>query len=179
MKDTIKASIGVLIVIAVVIGGIEIYNALTINEAEEKHAFITAALTLYDDLDIDEVRDGFDNLLNIISNEQFDSPEGLNSLIDRELRLMRYYKESYYLLYGPTEEMYSIKKSLLEEGSLFLSSYYYLKVAVENKNNNKYDVYLLYMDKAIQYHENALNLRNQNGIELNQWKAKIDKELSN
>ncbi len=179
LKDTIKASIGVLVVVAVVIGGIEIYNTLTTNEAEEKHAFLTAALIRYDDLDIDEVRDGFSNLLNIISNEHFNNPEELNSLIDRESVLMRYYKESYFILYSPTKEMYAIKKSLIEEGSLFLSSYYYLKVALNSKNKKEHDTYLLYLDKAIKYHEDAINLRDQNGIELNQWKIKIDKELSN
>jgi len=179
IKDTIKASVVIVTVIILIVSGIEIYNAVTYNEAEESYGFLKLAQTLHNDLDDNEVRDNFHNLFTNISYNQIRNPKEIDSSLNTGLRLMRDYKERYYSLYSPTEEMRAIKESLVDEGSLFLSSYSYLRKSWESKNNNDYDAYLLNIEQAVQYFNDAMDLRVQNGEELSQWKMKIEAELSN
>ena len=179
IKDAIKASVGIAVVVVLIVIGIGIYDAVTNPEAEEIYGFITFALILHDDISENEVREDILNLIDNISSNQIDNPKEIDSALARESSLIRGYKERYYILISPTDEMRALKESLVEEGSLFLSSYYYLREAWESKNNDDYDAYLSNKEKAIQYLDDAMNLRIQNGVELNQWKMKIEAELSN
>jgi len=177
IKDAIKASVGILAIVVLIVTTIQIYDVMTYNEAEENYRFLYPALILHENFDENEVRDDILNLIDNISSIQIENPQKITSALDRGSTLMRYYKEGYYI-YASTEEMRAIKESLVEEGSLFLRSYFYLRKAWESKNNNNYNAYLSNMEQAIQCLDDAMNLRVQNGVELDQWKIKTEAELS-
>jgi hypothetical protein len=179
IKDAIKASLGIVAVIVLIVACIMIYDAVTYNEAEEISGFLTYALILHDDLDENEVRDSILNLIDNISSNQIENPKEIDSSLVRESSRIRHNRERYYILLAPTDEMRAIKESLVEEGRLFLTSYMYLKEAWKSKNNDDYNAYSSNIEKAIQYLDDAMNLRVQNKEELNQWKMKIEYELSN
>ena len=179
IKDAIKASVVIMAVVALIAVGIEIYDTVTNPETEEIYGFITFALILHADLDENEVKDDILNLIDNISSVQVENSQEINSVIVRESSLIRRYKESFYTLVSPTDEMRALKESLIEEASLFLISYSYLGEALESKSNDDYNAYLLNIEKATQYLDDAMNLRNQNRVELDQWKTKIEAELSN
>jgi hypothetical protein len=178
IKDAIKASVGIIAVVALITAVVEIYSVVTNTETQEIYGFITFALILHDDLDGSEVEDDVLNLIDNISITQEENYQEIRSTIVRESSLMRYYKESFYLLICPTDEMRALKESLIEEASLFLISYSYLGEALESKINDDYDTYLLNIEKVAQYLDDARNLRIHNRAELEQWKAKIEAELS-
>jgi hypothetical protein len=177
--DAIKASVGIIAVIVLIVACIMIYDAVTYNEVEEISGFLTYVLILHDDLDENEIRDNINNLIGNISSYQIENPEIIDSALVRESCLIRHYKERYYILISPTDEMYALKESLIEEGRLFLSSYMYLKEAWESKNNDDNKAYLSNVEKTIQYLDDAMNLRIQNRAELDEWKIKIEAELLN
>jgi len=177
--DAIKASVVIMAVVALIAVSIGIYDAVANPENEEIYGFITFALILHDDLDEDEIRSDILNHIDNISNNQIENSEEIDSTLVRESSLIRRYKEKYYILISPTDEMRALKESLVKEGSLFLSSYYYLREALESKNNDDYNAYLSNIEKAIQYLDDAMNLRVQNGAELEEWKMIIEAELSN
>ncbi|MFC1866422.1 hypothetical protein ACFLYB_06920 [Chloroflexota bacterium] len=179
IKDAIKASVGIFAVIVLIVACIMIYDAVTYNEVEEISGFLTYALILHDDLDENEIRDNIHNLIGNISSNQIENPEIIDSALVRESSLIRHYKERYYILISPTDEMYALKKSLIEEGRLFLSSYMYLKEAWESKKNDDNNAYLSNVEKTIQYLDDSMNLRIQNRAELDEWKIKFEAELLN
>ena len=178
-KDTIIASVAIVAIVILIVVGIGIFNAVTNPEAGEIYGFITFALILHNDLDENEVRDDILNLIDNISSNQVENLQEIDSVLVRKSNLIRGYKERFYILISPTEEMRALKKSLVEEGSLFLSSYYYLREALESKNNDDYNTYLSNIDKAIQYLDDAMDLRVQNKAVLDQWEMKLEAELSN
>jgi hypothetical protein len=179
IKDAIKASVGIMAVVVLITAAVEIYNLVNNTETEETYGFITLALVLHADLDVSEVEDDILNLIDNIAITQVEDFQEIHSTIVRESRLIRYYKESFYLLVCPTDEMRALKESLIEEANLFLISYSNLGEALESKINDDYDTYLLNIEKVAQYLDDAINLRIQNRAELEQWKAKIEAELSN
>jgi len=179
IKDAIKASVIIAAVIVLVVTGIIIYDALTNPEIEKISRFIAFALILHDDLDENKVRDDILNHIDNISGDQIENPQEIDSALVRESSLIRsYYKERFYLLISPTDEMRALKESMIEEGSLFLVSYSYLREALESKSNGDNNACLLNLEKAKQYLNDAISLRTQNDMELNQWKAEIEEELS-
>ncbi len=179
IKDAIIASVVIMAVVVLLAAGIVIYDAVTNPETEEIYGFITFALLLHDDLNENEVKDDVLNLIDNISSAQVENSQEIRSVIDRESSLIRRYKEKFYILMPPTDEMRAIKKSLIEEGSLFLVSYSYLREALESNVNDDYNTYLLNIEKASQYLDDAMNLRIQNRVELEQWTMKIEAEISN
>jgi len=179
IKVVVKASLVIAAVVILIVIGIVIYDAVTNPVIEKISGFITFALVLHDDLDENEVRDDIFNLIDSISSNKVENPGEIDSRLARESSLIRGYKERFYLLISPTDEIRALKKSLIEEGSLFLVSYSYLREAWESKNNGDHDAYLSNIEKATQYLDDAINLRIQNGAELEQWKIKIEAELSN
>jgi len=179
IRDAIRASVVIVAVVVLIALGIGVYDAVTNPVAEETYGFLTFALILHDDFDENEVKDDILNLMDIISSNKVGDPKEIDTALNRKSTLIRRYKERYYILISPTDEMRAIKESLIEEGDLFLSSCHYLREAWESKNNDDYNTYLSNKEKAIQYLDDAMNLRIQNGVELNQWKMKIEAELSN
>jgi cellobiose-specific phosphotransferase system component IIA len=73
--------------------------------------------------------------------------------------------------------MRTLKESLIEEETLFLVSYSYLREALESNRNGDYNACLSNIEKAKQKLDEAINLRNQNKEELDRWKMKIEAEL--
>ena len=179
IQDAIKATIIIVVIVILIAAGIGIYHAVNNPESEEVYGFITFALILHADLDENEVTNDIFNLIDDISNAQVNNSQEITSMIDRESSIIRHYKERFYILISPTDEMRTLKESLIEEGTLLLVSYSFLREALENKINNDDNTYSLNMENAIQYLDEAMNLRIQNGIELEQWKMKIEEELSN
>lgn len=179
IKDTIKASAIIVAVVVLIAACSEIWRAATNPETEESYGFITLALVLHADIDENEVENNILNLIDDISSAQEDNYQEIHSKIVRESSSLRYYKEGFYLLISPTDEMRALKESLIEEASLFLVSYSYLGEALESTINDDYDTTLLNIEKATQYLDDAINLRIQNRMELDQWKIRIEAELSN
>jgi len=179
IKDAIKASVGIIAIVTLITVGAEIYKAATNSETEEVYGFITFALTLHEDFDENEAKDDILDLIDIISSAQTEDYQEIYSLVSRESRLIRYYKESFYLLISPTDEMWAIKESLIEEASLFLMSCSRLREALESKVvDDDYNAYLLNIEEATQYLDDAMNLRIENRAELDRWKTEIEAELS-
>lgn len=179
IKDAIKALIAIIIVVVLIVVGIGVYDAVTNPEAEEIYGFITFALILHDDLDEDEVKDNILGLVDDISGNPTEKSEDIDLVLISKSRVMRAYKERFGILVSPTYEMRALKESLIEEGRLFLNSYSYLREALESKVNNDYNAFLSNTEKAIQYLDDAINLRAQNRVELSLWEMKIETELSN
>jgi hypothetical protein len=179
IKDAIKVTVIVVAIVVLITVGIGIYDAVTNPESEEIYRFLTFTLILHDDLDENAIRDDILNLIDSISSNQIKNPDEIDSTITHESNLIRRNKERYYFLVSPTDEMRELKDSLVEEGRLFLSSYYYLREAWESKNNDDKNAFLSNKEKAIQYLDDAMNLRIQNRAELDQWKIKIEAELTN
>ncbi|HEX78913.1 MAG TPA: hypothetical protein G4O19_02025 [Dehalococcoidia bacterium] len=178
IKDTIKASAIIAAVVILIVVGIGIYDAIANPEVEEIYGFITFSLILHDDLDEIEVSNDILNFADIISSNQIENPQEIDSALVRQSSILRNYKERFYILISPTDEMRVLKESLIEEGSLFLTSYYYLREALESNSNGDYDACLLNIEEAKQRLNDAMNLRTQNKLELDQWKMKIEAELS-
>ena len=179
IKDAIYASVAIVAVVVLITIGIVVYDAVTNPKAEEIYEFLNFALILHDDLDENEIRDDILNHIDNMSSNQVENPEEIDSVLVRESNLIRGYKERFKILVSPTDKMRALKESLIEEGSLFLMAYNYLREALESKNNDDYDAYFSNIEKAKQYLDNAMNLRNQNRAELDQRKMKIEAELSN
>jgi hypothetical protein len=178
IKDTIRASAIIMSIVVLIVVCIEVYVAVTSNETEEIHGFLTLAMSLHDDIDGDEVRDDILSLIDNISGSQIENPEEIDLALARGLHLMKAYKERFYVLISPTDEMRALKESLIKEGGLFLSSYHYLKEAWESKNDDNYNAYLSNLEKAGQCLDDAADLRLQNGTELDRWEMEIEAELS-
>ncbi|MFC1846508.1 hypothetical protein ACFLYS_00405 [Chloroflexota bacterium] len=178
-KDAFKASVVIMAVVVLIAVAIGICYAVIHPEAEEIYGFLAFALILHDDLDENGIRDNILNHIDNISNKQIENPKEIDSVLVRESSLIRLYKEKYYILISPTDEMRALKESLVEEGNIFLMSYNYLREALASKNKDDNNNYLLNIEKAKQYLDDAMNLRIQNRVELDQWKVKIEAELSN
>ena len=178
IKDAIKASVIIVVVVILIAAGIGIYDAVTNPESEEIYGFITFALILHADLDDNEVANDILNLIDDISNAQEGTFQEIISVIDRESSIIRHYKERFYILISPTDEMRALKESLIEEGTLFLLSYSLLREALESKIDDDDNAYSLNIEKVTQYLDEAMNLRIHNRTELNQWKMKIEAEIS-
>ena len=166
-------------VVALITVVVEIYSVVTNTETEEIYGFVSFAITLHNDLDESEVEDDILNLIDNISITQVEYSQEIHSTIIREASLIRRYQEGLYLLMCPTDEMRTLKESLIEESNLFLISYAYLGEALESKINDDYDTYLLDIEKAAQYLDDAMNLRIHNRAELEQWQIITEAELSN
>ena len=178
IKDTFKASAAVVVVVVLIVVGIMIYDAVTHPITEEIYEFITFSLILHDDLDENEVRENILNLIDNVSSNQIKNPEAIDSALNRQSTLIRRYKERYFILVSPTDEMRALKNNLVEEGNLFLTSYYYSKEALKSRENDDHNMYLSNIEQALQYLDDAMNLRMQNRAELDQWKMEMEEKLS-
>jgi len=99
IKDAIKASVGILAIVVLIVTTIQIYDVMTYNEAEENYRFLYPALILHENFDENEVRDDILNHIDNISGDQIENPQEIDSALVRESSLIRsYYKERFYLL---------------------------------------------------------------------------------
>ena len=178
IKDAIKASVIIAAVLVLIVVGIGIYDSIAHPEIEKIAGFIALTLILHDDLDENEVRDGFLDFINSISSNKIENPQEIDSALVRESSIIRGYKERFYIVVSPTDEMRTLKESLIEEGTLFLVSCSYFREALESNRNGDYDACLSNIEKAKQKLDEAMDLRNQNKEELDRWKMKIEAELS-
>ena len=178
IKDVIKATVILLAIIVLVVVSIEVYIAATTDETGDIHRFLTLSANLHDDINGDEVREDILNLIDDMSASRAEEPEEIEKTLTHGLYMMRAYKERFYVLVSPTDEMRSLKESLIEEGGLFLGTYHYLKEAWEGKKSDNDAAYSSNMEKAVQYLDDAVNIRNQNSETLEWWQEKIEEELS-
>ena len=178
IKDAIIATVIIAALLVLIVVGIGIYDSIAHPEIEEVSRFIALAFIFHDDLDENEVKDDIFNFIDNISISQIEDPQGMDSVLVRESSKIRAYKERFYLLVSPTDEMRTLKESMIEEGSLFLVSYSYLREALGNKNDSDYDACLSNIEQAKLKLDEAMNLRNQNKESLDQWRIKIDAAFS-
>jgi hypothetical protein len=62
-------------VLVLIVVGIGIYDSIAHPEIEKIAGFIALALILHDDLDENEVRDGFLDFINSISSNEIENPQ--------------------------------------------------------------------------------------------------------
>ncbi len=178
IKDLIKASVIVIAIILLISVGIGIYNAIANPESAKIYGFITFAMNLHDDINENDIRNDIIGFAGVIAGDSTEDPEGLDFAMSRKAGLIRAYRDSYNEIVSPNNEMRSLKESLKREGNLFIAAYSYLRDALEYKTGGDAAACLSNIEMAMQYLDNAINLRIQNRATLESWKVKIEAEMS-
>lgn len=136
IKDTLKATLVIAAVTALIVAGIQLYTTLTNDDDETQCNFATSALEKHHGFDLEDFRATFNSLLLLVTNS---SVEGDTKDIDltliNEVMKAEGYTDTLSTLYPPTYETALILNNMVREGNLFKTSLTYLRIAWESKKS--------------------------------------------
>ena len=169
--DGLKAFLYLTGIILLIVIGISVYDAVHFSESEQINGFVSIATAFHAQLDLDEVNRDFLNMVDVVKNDEISDPLEMDFHVARSSSVVRNYRETFYSLMPPTDEMLVLRESLIQEANYFISAYYYLGEAWDSKMEGDYETYSTNMQKAAQNFDTAVSLRAENQSNLDYWLA--------
>ena len=173
--EALKATIAIVIIIAVIIGIIQLYSILKDDDTQELYALVRDAESFHSEIEGSALLDDFNTLLErVISETPEDSPE-IETLTMNRILSARGYSGQFGYLYPVTGSV-DILSSLKREAALLSSSYSKLYRAWLEKKSGNNAAYIEYYREAEQLFEQAMSLRDENSTNLNNLLSQLSIE---
>lgn len=173
--EALKATIAIVLIIAVITGIIQLYSIFKDSNTEELYGFTRDAKLFHDKIEGSALLDDFDGLLQrVIDETPEDSPE-TEALIMNRILSARGYSEQFGWLYPP-EDARDIFSSLKREGELLKSCYSKLYQAWLEKKSGNDTAFIENYEEAGRLFESAMPLRNENRTNLNNLLSQLSVE---
>ena len=178
LLGTLKVTIGLVLIVVLITGGIELFSSTQNRGAEQLHDFVAVANMFHGKIEGSALLEDFDTLLQLILDETPEDTTEINTLIINRSLSARGYTEQFNWLYPPTTEALEILGSLIREGRLIQSCYAKLYLAWSAKQSGDELSCVQYCEEARELFEKAISLRAQNKIDMDNLKLQAEHDLA-
>jgi len=129
LGTTLKATIGLVLIIVLIVGGIQLFTSTRNGEAQQLCNFVTAAKIFHEKIEGSALLEDSDTPLQLILGETPEDTTEINILIVNRSLSARGYREQFDWLYPPTTEALEMLRSFTREAQLIQSCYSRLNLA--------------------------------------------------
>ena len=174
-KDVIKTTLIIVLIVVVIVGSVQLFS-MTRKDTTQTYVFTTSAQTFHNRLDESSLQEDFQFLSKTIDETKPDSSSDLDLLIRDALLSYSAYGDQFTWLY-PTMDSLDLFESLLREGRLVSSCFSRLNRAWTSKKAGDELSSQEHLNVALDYYNQAIELRAQNKELISDLLAKTGMDL--
>jgi len=164
-KPTAITAIVIVAIVLAITVALDLWSSAVHDKPEELYDFVTAAKVFHEKIEGKNLLEDIGALIEIVTHESSENSSEIESSIRQGMLSARGYREQFNWLY-PTTDSLELFESLIREGSLIESCYSKLYLAWSEKQSGDESHCAQYLEKVKVFYDEAVSLREQNKLKL-------------